>query len=254
MVTNSNLEPTLWRARFPSHVTSDLVTFENPHGSINNSQLELAGAIAHNDVLQQAVNCTGRTTVPLGDNIATTAWQHKGSASTSGPTAYLLRINSLHQRHYRYLAKADYIAGPVNQMADDCSRLWHLTDSQLLAYFNCKYPQERPWQLVQLRSEMHSTLIKALQQQRPEPQSFLRELSPKMVTGASGKASLPLSQALTRTSMERRTQSSFLFSKFSPLDSAPASLLPAVDLSGVDQWRTTYGPSARKYHWTARRL
>ena len=252
-VTHSNLEPTLWRAPFPKCITDALVSFDNPMGSINNSQLELAGGIAHNDVLQQLVNCTGRTVVPMGDNTAATAWQHKGSASTSGPTAYLLRVSSLHQRHYRYLSKADYIAGPVNQMADDCSRLWHLTDSQLLAYFNDTYPQERPWQLVHLRSEMHSTLIKALQQQRPEPQSFLKELSPKMATGAFGKTSLPLLKALTPTLMANPIQSSFLFSKFLPRDSAPVSLPPAVDLSGVDQWRTTYGPSERRSHWMTQR-
>jgi hypothetical protein len=33
--------------------------------------------------------------VPLGDNTAATAWQHKGSATTSGPTAYLLQLQDL---------------------------------------------------------------------------------------------------------------------------------------------------------------
>ena len=252
-VTHSNLEPTLWRAKFPESIRKELVSFDNPEGTINNSQLELAGGIAQNDVLNQRVNCTGRTVVPMGDNTPATSWQHKGSASTVGPTAYLLRVNSLHQRHYRYLSKADYMAGPVNQMADDCSRLWYMTDSQLLAYFDLTYPQERPWQLVHLRPEMLSTLTKALLQQRPEPQSFLGELSPKMATGAFGKVSLPILKVSTPTSMANPSQSSFLFSKFSPRDSAPASLRPAVTLSGVDQWRTTYGPSVRRLHWTTRR-
>ena len=252
-VTHSNLDPTLWRAAFSPDVASELVTYDNPSGSVNNSQLELAGAIAHNDVLQQIVNCSGRTIVPLGDNTAATAWQHKGSATTSGPTAYLLRVSSLHQRHYRYLSKADYISGPVNQMADDCSRLWHLSDSQLLAHFNCKYPQPRPWQLVHLRSGMHSTLTKALLQQRPAPQLFLNELALKTATGKSGKNSLPLSKESTRTSKEKPSQSSFLFSKFLLHESAPEKSLPAVNLSEVEQWRTTYGPSERRSLWTTSR-
>jgi hypothetical protein len=181
-VTNSNLEPSLWRAKFPPEIVTKLVTFDNPSGSINNSQLELAGGIAHNDVLQQSVNCTCRMIVPLGDNTAATAWQHKGVVTTSSPTAYLLWVSSLHQWHFRYLSKANYIAGPVNQMADDCSQLWHLSDSRLLAYFNCKYPQNQPWQLVHLQTAMHSTLTKALLQQRPAPQSFLNELMLKMAT------------------------------------------------------------------------
>jgi hypothetical protein len=61
---------------------------------------------------------------------------------------------------------------------------------------------------------MHSTLIKALQQQQPEPQSFLNKLLPKMATGTFGKASLPLLKALTPTLMANPIQSSFLFSKF----------------------------------------
>lgn len=89
-VTHSNLEPTLWRAKFPESIRKELVSFDNPEGTINNSQLELAGGIAQNDVLNQRVNCTGRTVVPMGDNTPATSWQHKGSASTVGPTAYLL--------------------------------------------------------------------------------------------------------------------------------------------------------------------
>jgi hypothetical protein len=32
-------------------------------------------------------------------------------------------------------------------MADDTSRLWHLTDTQLLAHFEQNYPQSQPCQL-----------------------------------------------------------------------------------------------------------
>ena len=142
-ITNSNLNPILWRDKFPSSITQQLVSFDNPHGTVTNSDLELAGGIAHADVLVQEVNCCGRTVVPFTDNTPTLAWLHKGSTSTTGPAAYLLRIASIHQRHYRYLAKPDFIKGDVNNMADDCSRLWKLTDSQLLAYFNHTYPQSR---------------------------------------------------------------------------------------------------------------
>ena len=50
--TSSQLHtPILWRARFPAVVCSELVSFDNPTGSITNSDLELAGAITHNDIL-----------------------------------------------------------------------------------------------------------------------------------------------------------------------------------------------------------
>jgi len=89
-VTNSNLKPTLWRARFPDSISNDLASWTNPAGSITNSNLELAGGIAQQDVLVQTVDCTGRTILPLGDNTPQVSWHLKGSTSTAGPAAYLL--------------------------------------------------------------------------------------------------------------------------------------------------------------------
>jgi hypothetical protein len=119
-VTNLHLEPTLWLSKFPHNITMNWVSFDNPNGTINNSQLELAGGIAHNDVLQQLVTCTCHTVVPLGNNTAATAWQHKGSA-TSNQWSYgiplpcqqtapaSLSIPIKIRLHYQYLSKADYI-------------------------------------------------------------------------------------------------------------------------------------------------
>ena len=241
--TNSNLPPLMWRAEFPPAIQADLVSDSNPLGSINNSQLELAGNIAHQDVLVQHVNCARRTIVPLGDNISQVAWQHKGSVTTLGPTAYLLRLNSLHQRHFRYLAKPDYIPGPMNVMADDLSRLWHLSDSQLLSYFNLHYPQDQSWTLVHLRPEMLSSLTSALQKRRVNPALLLNAPPRKMVIGESGKSiAAPLGLAPT----SKRLPSSYLFSKFLQSVSAPASSPPPVNLSQLGEWRTTYAPSVRR--------
>jgi hypothetical protein len=59
-------------------------------------------------------------------------------------SARLLRLQALHQRHYRFVPLFDYISGEANVMADACNRLWHLSDSQLLAHFSLHYPQSRP--------------------------------------------------------------------------------------------------------------
>ena len=51
-------QPILWRHRFPADIVEALVSFSNPHGSINNLELELAGHVAHNDVLAcERVTC-----------------------------------------------------------------------------------------------------------------------------------------------------------------------------------------------------
>ena len=247
--TQSHIPPTLWRAQFPPHIQSRLVSHDNPQGDITNSDLELAGLLAQQDIIAQLVNCRGRTIAPLGDNIPSVVWHHKHSATTTGPAAYLLRLNSIHQRHFRYVSKASYIPGPANAMADDCSRLWHLTDSQLLAYFDRVYPQPQPWQLAQLRPEMLSSLISALQKERPDLESLLNKPPTKTPIGSNGKPLLPRSTALTPTSTASSHTSTYLFSKFLPIDSVMATSPPAVDLSSLDVFRPTYGPSPRRSVW-----
>jgi len=48
-------------------------------------------------------------------------------------------------------------------MADDASRLQHLTDSEFLHHFNSVHPQETPWTLCQSRPEMITSMTSALQ-------------------------------------------------------------------------------------------
>ena len=47
-------------------------------------------------------------------------------------------------------------------MADDASRLWNLSDKELIAHFNLTYPLVRSWKLAALRPRMHSALISSL--------------------------------------------------------------------------------------------
>ena len=82
----------LWRHKFPDWVQRDLVFFDNSDGSINNSDLELTGSIAHNDVLAQHTDVREYTVYNLYDYMATVFWQRKGSTTTTGPAAYLLRL------------------------------------------------------------------------------------------------------------------------------------------------------------------
>lgn len=243
---DSNLTPLLWRARFPPDVVSNLVSFANPHGQITNSDLELAGGIAHQDVLVTRFNCAGRTVEPLADNTNSVGWHHRGSTSYYGVAAKLLGVNSLHQRHYRYLAKSSYIPGKANTMADDCSRLWNLTDDLLLSYFNERYPQTMPWELVPMRPAMYSAIISALRDTRPEPQSYLHAPPTRMVIGTPGSNLLP-SSTQTLISETAHKRKGLLFSRFSPISYDTESLRPAATLSEVAQWRITYVPSARRY-------
>ena len=128
-------------------------------------------------------------------------------------------------------------------MADYLSRFWHLSNAALLDYFNANFPQSQPWKLANLRPEMLSALISALQMKRVEPASLLNAPRRKIVTGASGKISAPLSLSAPTC---KASPNSFLFSRYSPpvLDRAPSH--HPKKLSHLSAFRTTFAPSVRK--------
>ena len=58
---NLTSAPVLWRERFPLHVSSALLTSDNPRGTVTISDLELAGMIAHKDMLASHRDVAERT-------------------------------------------------------------------------------------------------------------------------------------------------------------------------------------------------
>ena len=68
----------------------------------------------------------------------------------------------MHQRTHRYQQRNFFIPGEANGMADDCSRLWHLDDQELLDYFESTYPQSKPWRLCHLDAETAAAIHAAL--------------------------------------------------------------------------------------------
>ena len=115
-----------------------LDTTDNPNGDITNSDLEQAAHIGQLDHIAHTYDVRGATVSNLTDNTPTLSRHFKGSTTTSGPAAYLCQLASLHQRYHRYCSEASFINGVENVMADDASRLQHLTASQLLAHFHSK--------------------------------------------------------------------------------------------------------------------
>ena len=246
------LPPLLWRQRFDPDITASLVTFDNPRGATSNSALELAGHVAHNDILTSYTPTPGLSLSVYTDNTPTLYWTKKGSTSSGLQAAYLLRLQALHQRHFGYHVTLHHIAGTANVMADDCSRLWHLDDAQLLTHFDLTYPQSLPWQLCTLRPEMHSAIHSALQKQRQQPEWFLAQLTKPKLGGPSGwpnvptgaltpsKTPVPLSPATTWLPLP--TTSTWVPS---PRAASPASLGGNVEtaLRSVGQTTPFWGPT-----------
>jgi hypothetical protein len=236
---NGQLLPLLWRESWPSSVAKRLVSTSNPTGTITNSDLELAATIAQFDVLAQSFDVRSHTVHNLSDNSPTVAWQKKGATSSSGPVAYLLRLHALHQRHHRYLPLHDFIPGIANVLADQCSRHFHLTDTQLLSHFNASFPQTMPWRIYHLRKGTISALLSALSRRRTALAPLLNAPERRMRIGAARK-SFASRTTLTHSSQTVRTQSPPF--KSSPSDIATAARLPCIEPSDLVQWKT---PSAR---------
>ena len=239
--------PLLWREAFDNRIRNELVGDDNPTGTITNSDLELAGIIAHNDVLAQHIDVRNRTFSVLNDNIPALVWMEKGSTSTQKAANQLLRLAGFHQRHHRYLARYDHISGkdPVpNCMADDASRLFHLDDTEFLSHFNSVYPQDQPWQLCPLRSEMLSALTSCLFRRPAVLASALNVPEGRTTPGKYGNNS---ATSMKWTPFWKTSKMRYHTSKSSPNDIGTVALQKAVNPWELEQWRTPYVPSVRRW-------
>ena len=93
----------------------------------------------------------------------------------------LVFFNSCHRRAHCYCHNVSYIPGNANSMAEASLRTQHLSDPELLALFEQRYPQEKPWQLVHLPTAMTLSLTSSLLC-RPQTSLTPGEPSPIKIT------------------------------------------------------------------------
>ena len=189
--------PYVWRAPFPSLVQQALVSTDNPSGSITNSELELAGTIAHKATLAAVHDLCHFTIATFSDNTLAVAWGNKASTTTAGPASYLLRSSSLLQHQYRYLSQQFYIPGPANHLADVASQRFDLSNNALLAFLNSVAPHTQPWQMLHLPPAWLSWLTTNLQRRWHVWPSLASVPPPKIVSGPTTGSLSPPSSAWT---------------------------------------------------------
>jgi hypothetical protein len=68
-LTATSAGPIVWRHRFPATISRALVSYSNPRGTINNSELELVGSFLNNEVAAQCFELVGLFLFPV------TTWQ-----------------------------------------------------------------------------------------------------------------------------------------------------------------------------------
>ena len=220
-----------------------LITTDNPAGTISISDLELAGVIAHTDVVARLRDVRERTLWIACDNRAAVAWATKGSATSLAARSHLLRFSAIHQRQHRYVARHHYIPGKLNAMADDASRLWNLTDSQLLSHFNSRFPQNVRWQLRTLESATNTYLIGALSRKHANLASLLNDNPLPPLHGVSGRPSV---SAWASAPRGHRMSTSSLYCNSSPSAIEQAASPPDASLFDLARWKRPYEQCVRR--------
>jgi hypothetical protein len=118
-----HLSPIVWRLEWPPDIQQNIVSFTNPNGSITNSDLEMAGMLAHYLVLEHVVLLRHVHVAAWCDNTPTVSWTNKLSSSRSRTAGCLTRALAMciHANEASPLESVS-IAGKHNKMADTASR------------------------------------------------------------------------------------------------------------------------------------
>lgn len=188
--------PIVWRVVFPLDIQQNVVSDDNPSGTITNSDLELAAILLHHLVLEQAMGMRHVKTVTLSDNTPAVSWITKMHTKAESDVSYnLLRGIATRQRVTEAaVAEVQHVEQRFNVPADIASRRItglqrpvHLNapstgvpcaaDDDFLSYFNSRFPLDAPspqsssWQLVHPNPELLSRVIATL---RGRPSSLLQ--------------------------------------------------------------------------------
>ena len=133
--------PYMWRLPFPEDVQDRVVSASNPDGTITNSDLEHTALLAQVSLIT-AFHPVAYATIASGcDNTPAISRVGKGAVTSTGPGSHQCIYACDHQRQHRYHHDAQFLPGHLNVMADDASRLQHLSDSAFLSHFYQRYPQ-----------------------------------------------------------------------------------------------------------------
>ena len=238
--------PILWRQPFPPEVQRRVVSADNPSGDLTNSDLEQAALLAGADVANRAYDLRELTLGSLSDNTPAISRKHRGTVTAASPAAYLCRSSSAHQRHYRYHEETSHISGDANGMADDTSRLQHLSIAQLLTHFNATYPQNLSWTSCQLNSATNSEILSCLSMKTDRTLSWLPPHVPGKLPKRSGSSYAPC-WAPNLTSATSTPSPTSTSSKSLASGTGKAKSPKAVSPSELTQWRrplVTWGRSS----------
>ena len=127
-----------------------------------------------------------RTTLSHTDNTTGLWWQRKFLATSLSPPDELLRLQVIHLRSHCYVLRHNFLSGLDNGISDRPSLSQELTYTALLAHMDASRPQDLPWRISTLPSNIFSAIYSELRRTTSPRESLLVNPLPPMGTGRSG--------------------------------------------------------------------
>jgi hypothetical protein len=213
---NQKLDPIVWRVQWPKDVTHAVVSTTNPNGTLTNSDLEMAGVLLQEAVLEAALgpDLMRHAQTAIGcDNSPAVAWTTRMATRSASPVSFrLLKGLAMRQRLTRSAPPAVFhVAGSENILADVASRPvkgiaapFHLLENnpysmcptEFLTIFDSHFvlPQAKPWTNVQPHSDLWSNVISTLRGQKLPLRQWTTRLDQR-----HGTTGLPMPKNATST-------------------------------------------------------
>ena len=113
---NHDLPPTVFRGQWPQDICNTLLTYENPHGTITNSDLEMAGLLILWLVIEAICpNLQGKNVALFSDNTPTVSWVTRLASKRSQVGERLIRALALRLKTARCCPLTPlHVAGSCN--------------------------------------------------------------------------------------------------------------------------------------------
>jgi hypothetical protein len=236
-------QPTAFRLLFSQNIQQDLVSSANPTGSITNSDLELASLVLGAAVLQDIAPTAQACAFSASDNTPAVSWVRKGSTTSIGANAHLLRWLASLTRASNLTLHPVSVPGSTNTIADFLSRSFYLDDQALLAELNKRFPTQPSWQLAHPTFSHEHELISALSR---KPSQWHSATHAKEETARQQQRGKPSVTALTSIPPWPTAPTPFHHCNYLPIDTEQEKLLPAALKCAARQWETPFVPWDRR--------
>ena len=186
---NKAIPPTVFRVQWPPDITKNIISFDNPTGSITNSDVEMAGLMLLWIAIEGVcMNLEDAHVALFSDNSPTVSWVDRLAARSSNVAMQLLRTLALRLQLTRTSPLTSlHIPGHQNAITDIPSRSfgsvskWKCdSDDDLRSLFNATFPLplQASWNVYRIAPALCMRVISTLRM-RPFTTDEWRRLPPR---------------------------------------------------------------------------